>query len=114
MGKPFLLFHWSPMSRRKQILKYGLCPGKLSKCGLWRPPYVCFSKTPSLAWVLSAKFHNEPIMWDLWMIWSNSVRGYETLAMGNGRETTEYRVYHRIFKSDVWYVGSREYKTRGE
>jgi len=28
MSKPFALYHWSLVARRKGILKYGLCPGK--------------------------------------------------------------------------------------
>jgi len=55
---------------------------------------------------------DEPGMWDLWMVWSNKLEGYETLALGGDHKPTEYRVYHRIPKRDIWYVGSREYKAR--
>lgn len=112
MAQPFLLYHWSPASRRKQILKEGLCPGKLSRCGQWKPPFVCFCKSPSAAWGLSAMMENENCWWDLWMTYSNTLNGYETLALGQDHTPTEYRVYHRIKKGDIWYVGSREYTKR--
>jgi hypothetical protein len=52
--------------------------------------------------------------WDLWMVWSNSLNGYEKLYMGSERTVpTEYRVYTRVYKKDIWYVGTREYKKRG-
>ena len=105
--KSFLLFHWSPAERRKQILKYGLRPGCFSRCGQWKPPYVCFSKTPSLAWALSGIRDDKPGTWDLWQMWSNVPKGYETLSTDGSGKPTEYRVYHRIFKRDVWYIGSR-------
>src|SRR5574343_300047 len=49
----------SPVYRRKQILKRGLCPGSRSRCGQWKPPYICFSDSPSFAWGASAVFSKE-------------------------------------------------------
>lgn len=54
---------------------------------------------------------NEPGIYDLWMVWSNALDGYEKLAVGQ-RLTSEYRVYHRIPKRNIWHVGVREYKPR--
>jgi hypothetical protein len=107
----FILFHWSPIKRRKQIEHDGLCPGKPSRCGLWKPPYVCFSRSPSQAWGLSAMTTDKRDIWDLWMVWSIDVpRGYEILSTDGSHKPTEYRVYDRIKKSKIWYVGSRFYK----
>lgn len=112
--KPFPLYHWSPVERRKQILRFGLKPHSKSRCGQWKPPYVCFSDSPSLAWGLSACFSDGPGEWDLWMMWSNSPTGYETLTTGHNPsgKPTEYRVYERVPKSKLWHVGVRTYKLR--
>jgi len=110
--KPFPLYHWSPIKRRNGILKYGLCPGKKSRCGCWNPPYVCFSKSPSQAWGLSAMCSRDYGEWDLWMTWSSRLDGYEKLSTDGTGTPTEYRVYHRVKKSSIWYVGSRAYKER--
>uniref|UniRef100_A0A6M3JF93 Uncharacterized protein n=1 Tax=viral metagenome TaxID=1070528 RepID=A0A6M3JF93_9ZZZZ len=50
-------------------------------------------------------------MFDLWMVWSNNLKGYETLSTDGSGKPTEYRVYHRVFKRDIWYVGTRAAKT---
>lgn len=104
--RPFPLYHWSPRERRNSILKHGLVPNKLSKDKEWRPPYICFSKTPSLAWSLSGMMSDIYGEWDLWMIWSSLVE-YKTLNYLNSHHTIEYRIFHRVYKKDVWYVGSR-------
>lgn len=114
MSRPFLLFHWSPVSRRQSILKQGLVPGKGSP--LWRDgfraPYICFCRTPSMAWCLSAT-QGKPRKWDLWCVWSHHVESYK-IKRQNGRQwwKAEYRVPARIPKSRVWFVGTREYKSR--
>ena len=110
MSNPFLLFHWSPGERRKQILRYGLRPGCLSRCGIWKPPYICFSASPSQAWGLIRQERGD--IMDLWMMWSNVPSGYEVLYHDRTKKPKEYRIYERIFKRDVWYVGTREYKPR--
>lgn len=109
MAKSFILYHWSPISRRKQILKKGLCPGSKSRCGQWHPPYICFSDSPSFAWGASAVFSRESGEWDLWMVWTDRLEGYEKLP---GNKPAEYRVYHRIPKRDIWFVGTREYRPK--
>lgn len=79
--------------------------------GEWRPPYVCFSHSPSLAWALSGACHPEIESWDLWMMWSNVPSGYEEIYdhyADTGREyVKEFRVYERVWKRDVWYVATR-------
>ena len=76
MSRPFILFHWSPVSRRKSIIRHGLCPGKPSRDKQWRPPYVCFSRSPSLAWALSAGFSERRGKWDLWQVEIDTIRDW--------------------------------------
>jgi hypothetical protein len=106
-----LLYHWSPTDRRGQINKYGFRPSMRSVDGLWKPPYVCFSDSPSLAWGLSGAFHPEIHSWDLWMTDTTCVSGYETIMFDRDRtepeRVKEYRIYERIFKRDIWYVATR-------
>ncbi len=109
--KPFILYHWSPASRRKSILKHGLCPKKVSRCGQWRPPYLCFSDSPSYAWSASAALSDQPEEWDLWMVWSSALKGgVERLYLGTNdkRGPAEFRLYdQRVPKRLIWFVGSR-------
>lgn len=110
-----MLFHWSPTTRRKQIIRRGLVPGSRSVDGLWRPPYVAFADTPSLAFAL-AKHREDITSWDLWMVWKSSIQGgFEMLPYDDGEAVNtckEYRVYDRIWKRDCWYVGTRLTSTR--
>lgn len=110
----FLLYHWSPKDRRKSIEHYGLRPGHLSTDHIWRPPVVCFAESPSLAWSLSADTGRgrQHQFWDLWMVWSSTLLesgGYEIIPMDDGTPR-EYRFYFRVWKRDLWYVGTREQK----
>ncbi len=114
MHKSFILYHWSPISRRKQILKYGLCPNRKSRCGQWKAPYICFSNSPSFAWGASAGMDNERGLWDLWMVWTDYLTGYKKLPTYGTSKTCEIRVYHRIPKKHIWYVGTRERIPRGK
>jgi len=128
MGKkiqPELVFyHWSPVARRKSIERKGLMPGSLSlyqpvetkgyappKGYRWRPPYICFSDEPWLAWVLSGKFQTHIEEWDLWMAYAFDTNGFEMIPENrrdNGQTyIKEYRVYHRIPKSKLIRLGSR-------
>jgi len=61
---------------------------------------------------MSARVSRQYGEWDLWMIWSNCLEGYERLSVGTSGKSNEYRVYNRIMKSNVWYVGSRMYIPR--
>ena len=97
----FIVYHWSPRSRRKSILKYGLVPGSISRCGQWRSKYICFSDSPSAAWGLSGALDG-PQEWDMWMAWSRDIKLNQTSWHKN-----EFRAYHRVYKRQIWYVGSR-------
>jgi len=110
--RPFLLYHWSPVERRPQILKRGLRPHVTSRCGQLKPPYVCFSDSPSLAWILSADMTDALGDWDLWMVWSNvpsKLTRRTDLENGRGRPT-EFRAHEPIPKSKLWYVGVRSHR----
>jgi len=104
--KPFLLYHWSPIERRKRINRYGFLPNSHSVAGDWKPPYHCWSDSPSLAWTLSGMVHTEVKAWDLWMLWSNVPPGYEVIPFDDGMPK-EYRIYTRVWKRDVWLVATR-------
>lgn len=110
--EPFPLFHWSPIDRRPRILHDGLKPSSLSRDGAWRPPFVCFCADPEMAWGLSGGIPGNPSTgWDLWMMLSDVPSGYEEIRNtypDTGREyVQEVRVYERIWKRDLWWVGSR-------
>jgi hypothetical protein len=51
--------------------------------------------------------------YDLWMVWSNRLEGFEALPEYKGG-MREYRVYHRIKKSLIWYVGTRAFTPKGK
>lgn len=102
-----LMFHWSPTTRRKQIIRYGLRPGSLSVDKEWKPPYICLAPSPSLGFALCIEYHPEIPEWDLWQVWADNLRGRELLFDDRDRTVKEYRVYERIYKRDIWYVGSR-------
>ena len=109
MRKPFLLFHWSPVSRRKSIERQGLRTGKphAAHSEGWQADYLCFAASPSLAWGLSAKAINRPGDWDLWMTWSNGFEKPLKRVRWEGLEVKEYRTKENVPKSRLWYVGTR-------
>lgn len=102
-------FHWAPTERRRGINHKGLMPGQWSRDRLWRPPYICLTHRPSWAWGLSGQMDREKQIkhWDLWEVWLPGDQPYEVLRSLDG-SIDEIRVYERIFKRNVWYVGSRE------
>lgn len=109
-----VIYHWSPSSNRRSIEKVGLCPGKKTLQGEWRPPYVCFSDDPYLAWVLSGKMYPEIKEWDLWMCHvpsQTSFDHYEIITdtfVDTGRHyVKEYRIYTRVYKRDLTYLATR-------
>ncbi|NOQ62718.1 hypothetical protein [Mycolicibacterium fortuitum] len=102
----FALYHWAPTTRRRQINHYGLRPGSLSSDRLWKPPYICLADSPLLAWNLIGRYRPHIHEWDLWWTSGSAVGHYETIPFDDG-EIREYRVYHRIFKRDLWMVGTR-------
>lgn len=107
----FGLYHWSPTTRRKQIIHYGIRVGMWSPDRLWKPPCSCWADNAELAWILSGQIHPEIKEWDLWMTYSNVPKGIELridYSPGKqGHYVKEYRIYERIYKRDLWYVGSR-------
>lgn len=113
MSRPFMLYHWAPVARRRSILRHGLVPGKRSVDGSWRPPYLCFAKFPTVAWALSATHSRVRGEWDLWCVWSDRVGLYITRnATRTQWHWTEYRSKRRIAKAHVWHVGTREFVPR--
>lgn len=109
-----ILYHWSPTANRNSINKVGLDIGKRSLQKDWKPPYVCFSDDPQLAWTLSGRMWPSIKSWDLWlcnMRSQTSFEGYEIITdtyASTGRHfTKEYRVYSRVYKRDLIYVATR-------
>lgn len=109
-----VLYHWSPTRNRKSIERRGLDVGVRSLQGDWRPPYVCFSDDPQLAWILSGQMWPEVESWDLWLCHFNnqtSFDHYEIITdtfVDSGRHyVKEYRIYTRVFKRDLVYVATR-------
>lgn len=107
--RPFPLYHWSPVARRASILRHGLRPGSLSRCGQWKPPYICLSDSPSRGWGLSGAMDDAFDQWDLWMVWSNAA-GRLRRRKDGGKVVIEYRAFDPIPKRHVWWVGSRGHR----
>lgn len=107
------LFHWAPTSRRKQILRYGLRPFMRTTTATdgdtHRYPVICFADSPSWAWALSGGMRWTPVgSWDLWQ--TDIGRLTEpTVLPGEGRLSGIYevRTERRVYKRDLWFVGSR-------
>ena len=101
-------FHWAPTARRSGINRSGLLPGQWSRDKLWKPPYICLAESPRIAWELSGNMPGNKILeWDLWEVWTHENSGYEVLKFDTTGNIKEVRVYERIFKRNVWLVGSR-------
>ena len=107
MKRNFLLYHWSPSRNRKSILKRGLMPGHRSHTKGFVAPYISFSGSPSMAWALLPV--DRKGRWDLWMVWSHYAHKMSRRNdLQNGRgNPTEYRVFHKIARGQIWFVGSR-------
>ena len=109
--RAFMLYHWSPVARRKSIIRDGLCPRSVSRVKGWRAEYVCFCRFPNTAWALSATHTREAGDWDLWCMWSDVAAPYETCSGARNPKVswwmTEYRCPHRIPKSKIWHVGTK-------
>ena len=105
------MYHWAPATRRKQINRYGLRPGMRSTTSTegYRAPYCCFADSPSWAWALSGQVRWAPKgEWDLWMTYLNKIKDpviHATPDRPSG--LYEVRGLHRLYKRDLWYVGSR-------
>lgn len=115
LAEKFLpLFHWSPRSRRAQILRYGLRPrmrptthaGDGSQT--WRAGYVCFADTPSWAWDLSGGQRSAPAgEWDLWSTNISRLPHPFVLPADWANGIHEVRTDQRVFKRDLWHVATR-------
>lgn len=104
------LYHWAPVARRKQIIRYGLRPGMRSTTTETHiAPYICFADSPSWAWALSGQMPHSPSgEWDLWMTWLEVVTDPTVLATSDRPSGIyEIRTPNRVYKRDLWYVGSR-------
>jgi hypothetical protein len=107
------LYHWAPVARRKQIMRYGLLPGKrpTTSSGGMGAPCVCLGDSPSWAWALSGGMPYTPDgEWDLWQTWLEALDEPVVLADHTGSRPSgiyEVRTEKRIYKRNVWWVGSR-------
>jgi hypothetical protein len=109
-----LLYHWSPTRNRNSINHRGLLTHRRTLQGEWKPPYICFSEDPILGWTLSGEMWQEIKSWDLWMTNCNaqtSFDHYEIITdtfVDTGRYyVKEYRIYTRVYKRDLIYLGTR-------
>lgn len=107
------LFHWAPAARRKQILRYGLRPSMrcttASGDASFKWPVVCFADSPSWAWALSGGMRWTPRgEWDCWQT-AMDVLTDPVILPGPNRASGIYevRTTHRVYKRDLWYVGTR-------
>lgn len=110
-----ILYHWSPSSNRAQINRYGLRINLRSLQGDFRPPYVCFSDDPWLAWVLSGRMWPDIKRWDLWMCNVEHQTSFphweiitDTYIHTDRSYIKEYRVYCRVYKRDLILLATRE------
>lgn len=109
------MYHWSPRDRQKQIIRYGLRPGMRPSTTIgdqpnYKPPYVCFADSPSWAWALSGdqRRFKKGSEWDLWMTYLSDIP--EPIIHANPERPSglyEVRTCNRIYKSKLWFVGSR-------
>lgn len=109
-----VLFHWAPTLKRKQIIRYGLrthMRPTVSTPG-WRPPYVCLAESPSWAWALSGMHRPDIGSWDLWQTWLYRLgEQWDAIPVMDNKlayQFHEVRAYERIYKRDLWLVGTRE------
>lgn len=111
--EPFrFLFHWAPAARRGQIIRYGLRPTMRPTTNVtegYKAPYVCLADSPSWAWALSGDQRHAPSGdWDLWQTSLDRLTEPIVLAATDRPSAIhEVRTEHRIFKRDLWLVGSR-------
>lgn len=110
------LYHWSPTSKRKQIIRHGLLPRRRPTTHAtpsWRAPYICFGDTAAWAWLLSGGQRSAPSgMWDLWETRITDLVDPKILPapdVSNGIH--EIRTEHRVMKRHLWLVGQREKPT---
>lgn len=112
------IYHWSPRDRLPRIKRLGLMPGmrspRLSQdvpedadiqgWWQWRAPYVCFSTTPATAWNYALVIRG--VTYDLWEAYLKPSDEVYVMPMW-GDAIQEVRVYNRILKSRLNFVGER-------
>lgn len=109
-AKPIMpLYHWSPRERRGQIIRYGLRPSMRSVTSSESFPVICFADAPSWAWALSGDMRFTPAgEWDLWQ--TSLDRLSDPVILPSDRRMSgvyEVRTVSRVWKRDLWWVGSR-------
>jgi hypothetical protein len=80
----------------------------------FRAPYICFADSPSWAWSLSGA-KNWPLdaEWDLWMVYLDRLTDPVVHATPDRKSGLyEVRTEHRVYRKDIWYVGSRKQSDR--
>lgn len=120
-----VLFHWSPVDRRKKIVRSGLRAstptlvetfadkpvGKrqlMASLGHETIKAVCLGTTPSHAWSLCGAIWGERgETWDLWQVCLHEDDHVEIHSHPEGHRLGEVRVCNDIPKGRVWHVGSR-------
>lgn len=105
------LYHWSPTTRRKQIIRHGLLPHRRPTTHAtpkWRAPYVCFGDTAAWAWELSGGQASAPSgSWDLWESRIVDLTDPLILPVDSVNGIHEIRTMHRVYKRHLWLVGTR-------
>ena len=105
------LYHWSPASRRRQINRYGLRPRQRTTTSTegFTGMALCLADSPSWAWALTLQGRGHDGEWDLWQTSLNRIIDPIVLATPDRPSGLhEVRTEHRIYKRDLWHVGSRE------
>ena len=105
------LFHWSPRSRRKQIVRYGLRPRMRATTNLtedFRLATVCLATSPEWAWRLSGGQRGAPTgAWDLWETRASVLKDVEILGSYDRHNGIhEVRTTQRIYKRDLLLAGT--------
>lgn len=104
------VYHWSPRSRREDILREGLKVYSNSvthSAGKW--PYICFSTDPKTAWSISGdmEWNSDEELWDLWQV--TLTKSDEIHIRSEfGPYIYEVRVRNSIPADRCWWVGERE------
>lgn len=101
------LYHWSPTSRRADILKFGLMPYSFNVVASGPLPHICLAPTPSTAWGLSGGTGwHEAEEWDLWQV-RIGPNDEVHVRPEFGDVIKEITVRNVIPPDRIWLVGSR-------
>jgi hypothetical protein len=103
------LYHWSPLSRRDEILEHGLVPGSEPNIASVKTNYICMSPTPYRAWEYSGNISwaEEIHEWDLWMV---TLDDHDEIHFRSewGPWLVEIRCSNVIPPDRLWWVALRE------